>query len=129
MLWQGTQNISLECQTLCASARQGSKGKAACRCAETVNGCDSLWKALEKEGNSRDPTEEIAPQRRSLGGATGVWARIRAEGTVTLRVRNRAELPAPSTTSVAANPLPGSNHARILPINLSCFRGEIMSLP
>src|SRR5882762_7804356 len=43
---------------------QRGKGKAARRCAETVNGGDSLWKALEKEGDSSDPTHEIATRER-----------------------------------------------------------------
>jgi hypothetical protein len=42
---------------LCAWRGPRIKGKAAGCCAETVNGGDSLWKALEKSGETefRDP--------------------------------------------------------------------------
>jgi hypothetical protein len=47
MLWQGTQNISLDVRTLLL-ARGRFKQKPAQLCAESVDGCDSLWKPLEK---------------------------------------------------------------------------------
>jgi hypothetical protein len=47
MLWQGTQNISLDVSTLLL-ARARFKQKQAWLCAESVDGSDSLWKALEK---------------------------------------------------------------------------------
>jgi hypothetical protein len=49
MLRQGTQNISLDVSTLLL-ARTRFKQKPARLCAESVDGCDSLWKALEKMG-------------------------------------------------------------------------------
>lgn len=45
-LWQGTQNISLDGDTL-RSGRFPFKQKAAQLCEETVDACDCLWKALE----------------------------------------------------------------------------------
>jgi hypothetical protein len=47
MLRQGTQNISLDVSTLLLAGAR-FKQKPAPLCAESVDGRDSLWKALEK---------------------------------------------------------------------------------
>jgi hypothetical protein len=47
MLRQGTQNISLDVSTLLLPGAR-FKQKPAPLCAESVDGRDSLWKALEK---------------------------------------------------------------------------------
>jgi len=46
MLWQGTQNVSLDVDIL-SCERVRIKGKSCHLCAETVNAFDSLWKRVE----------------------------------------------------------------------------------
>jgi hypothetical protein len=46
MLWQGTQNVSLDVDTLLLT-RVHIKQKAGTMCAETVNAVDSLWMCVE----------------------------------------------------------------------------------
>ena len=49
MLWQGLQNISLECRQLCALHPPLIKQKSMLDCAETVDAVDSLWKFVENQ--------------------------------------------------------------------------------
>jgi hypothetical protein len=48
MLWQGTQNISLDVSTL-RQPRFRIKQKSKRLCAETVDAAVSLWKLVEKQ--------------------------------------------------------------------------------
>jgi len=60
MLWQGSQNISLDVSTV-RLRRFGFKRKSEGCCAETVDANSSLWKALENAGGNSKANSNREP--------------------------------------------------------------------
>jgi len=107
----------------CAPRLAGQQGKSRVPLCRNCEWLRFLVESAGKEGILETRPRRLRPrdprsvERRASGPASVLRARSRC-------ACEQGRITRPSTTSVAANPLPGSNHARILPINLSCFRGK-----